>query len=163
VPRKVTASDVRGNTYHVPVEKLSWRPAAYAVVLHEGKLLLSKQFGTFHLPGGAIELGETPQEAVIREVKEETGFIVENPRLIEVQNSFFTWKDETEEVHYHALLLFYRCHFVGGEASIEEMEEATMGFGDMPEWIPFEKLESIQRGSTFDWLTIVKKVAIENP
>ncbi|HKU18975.1 MAG TPA: NUDIX domain-containing protein [Candidatus Saccharimonadales bacterium] len=155
--RTVKTSDLHGDTYNVPVEQLTWRPSAYAIVVHDGKLLLSKQFSKFHLPGGGIELGETPEEAVIREVKEETGFDVADPRPVEVMNSFFTWKDETEESHFHSVLIFYQCRFVGGEASIDDIEEYEMGFGDMPEWIPLEELEHIPRGSTYDWLAVVRR------
>lgn len=49
----------------------------------EGQVLLGKRIGehgggTWSLPGGHIDYGETPEEACIREVQEETGLILEN-------------------------------------------------------------------------------------
>jgi len=40
--------------------------------------------GEWCLPGGFIEVGETPQEAAVRELKEELGIDIQNPRLLDV-------------------------------------------------------------------------------
>lgn len=52
----------------------------------KGEVLLQRRgdFGKWGFPGGAVELGETPEQAAVREVKEETGLEVEIRRLIGV-------------------------------------------------------------------------------
>jgi len=60
-------------------------PAVSAVVTDsDGRILLHKRSDNFlwSLPGGAMELGESVEQAVIREVKEETGFDVEVNKCI---------------------------------------------------------------------------------
>ena len=55
--KTVIARDINGNTYDVPLNELSWRPSAYAIVIQEGNVLLSKQFNGYDLPGGGIDFG----------------------------------------------------------------------------------------------------------
>lgn len=52
--------------------------AAFGIVLKDSSLLLTKRRDVplWVLPGGGIEVGETPEEACLREVKEETGLSV---------------------------------------------------------------------------------------
>ena len=61
-----------------PEGKVFKRPSARAVILKDGKVLLNyiEKFDCYECPGGGIEAGETPEEAMIREVAEETGRVV---------------------------------------------------------------------------------------
>lgn len=53
----------------------NWHFASRAIVLHDNKILLlhADKYDLYMLPGGRIENDETPEEACIRELKEETG------------------------------------------------------------------------------------------
>jgi ADP-ribose pyrophosphatase YjhB (NUDIX family) len=155
----VVSSDIHGKEYDVPVDQLVWRPAAYAIVIHDGKILLTKQHKAFHLPGGGINLGEMPEAGVIREVHEETGLEVNNPRLVGSISGFFTQTSKltTDIKHVHSILLYYRCDLVGGELSIDGFEDDEKVIGDLPEWIPIDQLDDIVAGSTIDWRGVVKQ------
>lgn len=61
-----------------PDGKVYERPSARAVIVKDGKVLLNyiKKFESYEFPGGGIEAGETPEQAMIREVAEETGRVV---------------------------------------------------------------------------------------
>lgn len=61
------------------------RPGAYAVLWREGRVLLTHQqdpWPEFQLPGGGIEPGESPLQALHREVFEETGWRIAAPRRL---------------------------------------------------------------------------------
>jgi 8-oxo-dGTP pyrophosphatase MutT (NUDIX family) len=62
------------------------RPGVSAVILEEGRVLLQRRddTGRWGLPGGGVEPGESVRQALIREVREETGLDVEPLRLIGV-------------------------------------------------------------------------------
>jgi 8-oxo-dGTP diphosphatase len=53
------------------------RPGAYGVVFDaQGRLLVVEEFGRLYLPGGGLDPGETPEQALHREFEEETGYTV---------------------------------------------------------------------------------------
>lgn len=61
------------------------RPGAYAILPREGQVLLTYQAEPFHefqLPGGGIDPGESPLQALHREVWEETGWRISSPRRL---------------------------------------------------------------------------------
>lgn len=159
MPEYVTSTDWDGNTYIVDKKDLVWRPAAYGIVVKDDCILLTKQRKKFHLPGGGVELGEMPDEAAMREIKEETGIIVNNPQLVGCISGFFTWNDRKRKkiYHYHSVLLYYRCDFTGGNLSTDGFEEGEREFGEMAEWILLDQIDDIKAGSTIDWRAVVKK------
>ena len=91
--------------------------AVGAVVMdHDSVLLVQRgrepQKGAWTLPGGAVELGETLEQAVRREVLEETGLEVEPLRMIEVLDGIH--RDSHNQVAYHYVLIDFACEVLGG-------------------------------------------------
>jgi ADP-ribose pyrophosphatase YjhB (NUDIX family) len=88
-----------------------------AVVVHDGKVVLIRRryeplAGRWSLPGGMLELGETLERGIARELQEETGLDVEVGPVIEVFDRIML--DEDERVRYHFVLVDYLCWPVGG-------------------------------------------------
>lgn len=162
--KTVTCVDVHGRRYEIAVSSLTWRPSAYAIVIKDGKLLVSPQFDGYDLPGGGIDLGETPEEATIRETKEETGIDVDNPKIVSATSSFFVpFKPEpTDPRAIQSIMLYYACTFKGGELSVDGFDTYEKEYARMPEWLPLEKLSEIKIASSIDWRSYVQKVIDEN-
>ncbi|MDR3753498.1 MAG: NUDIX hydrolase [Terracidiphilus sp.] len=88
-----------------------------AVVVHEGRVLLVRRGseplkGHWTLPGGVLEVGETLVEGVAREVREETGLLVEPLELVELLDRIHR---EASRVRYHYVIADYLCRVTGGE------------------------------------------------
>jgi 8-oxo-dGTP diphosphatase len=89
-----------------------------AVVIDATKVLLVRRGqeplkGEWSLPGGALELGETLQQGVVREVLEETGLIVVPGGIIEILDRII--QDEaSQRVRYHYVLIDFVCQVTGG-------------------------------------------------
>jgi 8-oxo-dGTP diphosphatase len=69
--------------------------------------------GYWSLPGGVLEVGETLEQAVKREVREETGLLIEPVEIVEIFERII--HDEAGAVEYHYVLVDYRCNVMGGE------------------------------------------------
>jgi 8-oxo-dGTP diphosphatase len=89
-----------------------------AVVIDGGRVLLVRRGqeplkGQWSLPGGALELGETLQGGVVREVLEETGLEVRAGGIVEILDRITP--DETSgRIRYHYVLIDFICHVTGG-------------------------------------------------
>jgi len=155
--KTVTCLDVFGKTYTVPVDKLIWRPSTYGIVIKDNKILLSRQFGDkFDLPGGGLDLGEKPEDGVIREVQEETGINAKNPKLLGVENSFFQSSHAKDE-SYHSLLFYFVCEYAGGKLSTAGFDDYEKQYAQIAEWVPLEQLDKLDLASTVDYRPYVKK------
>ena len=90
-----------------------------AVIINDGRVLLVKRghaplAGTWSIPGGVLELGETLREAAIREAQEETCLTVETANLLGVYDRVL--RDEAYRTLYHYVLVDFLCRRVAGEA-----------------------------------------------
>ncbi|TKC14894.1 NUDIX hydrolase [Robertmurraya kyonggiensis] len=104
-----------------------------AVVFRENKMLMVKENmdNAWALPGGWGDIGLTPGEVVVKEVKEEAGFDVKATKLLGIL-------DKKCHPHppspYHVYKIFIQCEIVGGQAE-EGMETSAVGFfseNDLP-------------------------------
>ncbi len=92
------------------------------IVNKDGKILLTKShkwFDKFTLPGGHIEVGETMEEAVKREVKEEVGLDVEVVEFLLMQEAIFAkefWKKK------HFIFFDYFCKVADQQVKLDNDE-----------------------------------------
>ena len=99
-----------------------------AVVLDEEEAILlvrEKEDGLWTLPGGWIDVGESPSESVEREVKEESGYEVRAVRLLAL------W-DRDKHPHpplpFHVYKLVFQCELLGGDPLMASTETEGAGF-----------------------------------
>jgi 8-oxo-dGTP diphosphatase len=110
-----------------------------AVVIDGTKVLLVRRRqeplkGEWSLPGGALELGETLQQGVVREVLEETGLIVVPGGIIEILDRI-TPDEASGRVRYHYVLIDFVCHVTGGAlCSASDAEEVR--------WVERDQLQN---------------------
>jgi ADP-ribose pyrophosphatase YjhB (NUDIX family) len=104
------------------------------VVFRDEALLLVKERtdGGWTLPGGWADVGDSPSEAVVREIYEESGYQTQVVKLLAVYDR--SKHDHPPSVH-HIYKLFFQCQLLGGSAttSIETEEVAFFREDEIPE------------------------------
>lgn len=112
------------------------------VLIREGKVLLIRRGkeplrGRWVVPGGTVELGETLEDALVREMREETGLEVVPARVLTV---FDRIQRESGRVLNHYVIVDYLCRYVAGETRAGSDAEAVA-------WAGPEELDSYQMPS----------------
>jgi 8-oxo-dGTP diphosphatase len=128
--------------HHWPTERQ--RLAAYALVLRDEQVLLTRngtppRAGSWSLPGGGIEHGETPTTAVAREVLEETGLVATVGELLGVHDEHFTGTaPHGREEDFHGVHLVFATEVSGGEPQVNDAEGTT----DAAAWVSLADVAS---------------------
>lgn len=118
------------------------KQAVRAIVIKDDALLVMhrNKFGHeyYTLIGGGVELGEELEQALYRELQEETGVKVANPQLVYIEEA-----DRIYGTQY-----VYVCDYVSGEVALsEQSEEAKISaLGNnlyQPMWLPLDQLAGV--------------------
>jgi len=119
------------------------------VLIRDGKVLLIRRgkpplYGRWVVPGGTVELGESLEQALVREMREETGLEVVP---LEVLTVFDRIERDGDRVVYHYVIVDYLCRWLGGEAraASDALEAAWAALDDLPRYdLPQKALEVVQ-------------------
>ncbi|MBK6766983.1 MAG: NUDIX hydrolase [bacterium] len=107
-------------------------PAVAAVLLQSGRVLLIRRgvdpgAGLWALPSGFIEHGESPEQALVREVEEETGVCCKSCALLSAET-------HTDVLFGHVLVLAYTAEYLGG--TVRPGDDAVDAQWFQPEHLP---------------------------
>jgi len=104
-----------------------------AFILQDDQLLLVRERsdGLWTLPGGWADVNESPSESVIRETKEETGYVVAVHKLLALWDKL---KHDHPPQWPHAYKCFFHCEILSGEPTpnLEISEQAFFPVNDLP-------------------------------
>lgn len=108
----------------------------------KNEILIGKRIGShapyFSIPGGHLETGETFEEAAIKEVYEETGLLIKNPKVFGVTNNLRTYREENK--HYISINLF--ANEYTGILTLKEPEKCEDWNWFSPTEIPYPHFDA---------------------
>ena len=116
--------------------------AVRAIILDDDKILVMhrNKFGREYdiLIGGGVEFGETPEAALHREIKEEVGVIIADPRMVFIERAGAPYGDQ----------LVFLCRYVSGEINMDKTTNEfiinLLGFNTYkPVWRSFKEFEKV--------------------
>ena len=118
-------------------------------MVHEGHVLLIKRgkeplLGRWVVPGGTVELGESLEDALVREMEEETAIRV---RPLAILTVFDRIDKDRERVRYHYVIVDYLCEYLGGDAraASDAVDVAWVAHEDLGAFdVPSKALEVVE-------------------
>jgi len=135
-------------------------PSVGAVIFDDQRRVLLQQArddGKWYTPGGAIDPGEEPAGAIVREMKEETGLDVEPVRVVGVYISPNITYPNGDKVQYVGPV--FLCNVTGGELTVADDESLDLRYfamNELPDLRP-DHLSRIEHAladrpaAYFDW------------
>jgi mutator protein MutT len=129
-----------------------------AIMLDGDQILLEKRKnapgkGKWSVPGGLVELGENVEQAVVREVKEETGLDVCEPRLVDVIDHISL--GERGAVRYHFVIVDYLVTVKSGKPKAASDTDSL-------KWVPFTEVEKYDLTESFRLFFQQNRQRLEN-
>ena len=139
----------RHNVRMAPRVQQLLRVSAYGICIRDGEVLLTRWIERpppkWTLPGGGVEHGEDPADAVLRELTEETGYTGRLVRLLGIDSARFQVEGEAGVVDHHGLRIVYEVDVVGG-ALRNEVDGTT----DLARWFPLDAVPKLARVGLVD-------------
>lgn len=147
--------------FRTKVDNTVFGVRATALILQNRKLLVTKDKGKYYIIGGAIQVNEKTEDAVVREVKEELGVKSQAGQLAFVVENRF----EQDGVSYHNIEFHYLVDLLEDAPLTLTMQEDEKR--QPCEWIDLDKLEDIQLVPAFlktalpDWEGQLRHIHLE--
>lgn len=131
---------------------------AYGILINDNKIaLITKKGGPYKgkldLPGGGFEYGETPNQTVTREIKEELGIEILNAKLFDASSFITAWNHKGNQEEMYHIALFYTIKF-----NTLKLKSTADGFDSLgADWYEINNLKE-NEVSPLVWYIIDKRL-----
>lgn len=157
--KRIICRDLKNNKFKVNANKLTFRPSVYGILIKDNKVLLSKQWNGYDMPGGGVKIYETLEEALKREFFEETGLKIKVLDPIYVKTDFFRPSHSAKHryEYWNCPMIYYLVKKVGGKISKDNFDDEEKIYANLPEWVDIKKIGKLKFFNSIDSSLVIKK------
>ena len=128
-------------SYVISNSKFNYRVCG--IMIHDDKILAmhDERSPYFYLPGGRVKMGETAEQAILREIQEELNITALIIRPLWMNQGFFT--EDVDHLHYHELCVYFLLDVTGTDL-LTKGNKFTLNeqrHSHEFEWLPFDRLK----------------------
>ena len=135
-------SNIKDISFEIDNNKFNYRVCA--IIINDGKILALKDEVSpyYYLPGGRVQIGETAEKALLREIKEELEIDADVVRPLWLNQAFFN--EDVTKINYHEICVYFLVDvkqtklLTFGDKFILQENEHTHVF----EWLDFTRLKN---------------------
>ncbi|WP_055078199.1 NUDIX hydrolase [Lagierella massiliensis] len=131
-------------------DKKAFRYRAAAIIIEDGCVLFARNEvdDYYYSVGGAVHMGETSEDAVKREVFEETGVQYEVDHLAVIHENFFIGSSDLNGVDFHEVTFYYMMKPMG-KRDFKSQSTTMAGVKEAMHWVPIDELDKCKSYPTF--------------
>ena len=115
------------------------------ILIRNGKMLVQCDQGVYAIPGGHVKIGETSEQTLVREYKEETGAEIVCERLLWVEETFWKWENRDA----HGIVFYYLISLKNDDMPdncfVSQKDNCTIALT----WVPLEEIKKLEIYPTF--------------
>ena len=154
---KIKCNTNDGGFIEVDKDDLILRPQIYAVIINDkDEVLLCPNWDGYDFPGGGIDLGETNEIALKREVFEETGLEIEVEEVFFADSSMYFHPNKKQG--FHTILMYATAHVIGGEISVDNLDTHEKDYAGKAVWKSIDGIDSLKFYNAVDSIKLIKSV-----
>lgn len=137
--KRIVCRTINGEEKQINQTDLVFRPSVYGLVVHEGRVLMTntRSTGKLSAPGGALELGETLEAALKREMREECGIEIEVLTYAFFKEAFFYY--EPLNGAWQCFMFFFLCKPLS--LDITDAQNESGDESELPRWVDIATLQ----------------------
>lgn len=129
-------------SFQIEAQKFNYRVCAMIISGNKILAMRDERSPYFYLPGGRVAMGETAEQAVVREVQEELGVTPKIARPLWLNQAFFT--EDVDSLRYHELCIYFLMD-ISDTNLLEKGNVFTLTEGKHIhtfEWLEFKRLKN---------------------